>query len=78
MSRYNNDDYPTQICDDCGTSYGNWYKKGYYIGPPHHCATYYNGTCDLCKADNVPVTEPRDYGHLRAKWKAEIMKRNNV
>jgi hypothetical protein len=23
---------------------------------------------------NVAVTEPRDYGHLRAKWRTDIIK----
>ena len=66
--------YPSWICDPCGQAYGDWYKRGNYIGPPHHCAIYHNGVCDLCGAMNVAVTEPRDYGHLRAKWRTDIMK----
>lgn len=66
--------YPDYICHVCGEAYGGWYKRGTYIGPPHHCATYHNGTCGICGATDVPVTQPRDYGHLRAKWKGEIMR----
>jgi hypothetical protein len=72
MSRANDPQYPEWICDNCGQNYGTWYKKGMYIGPPHHCATYHNGTCGACGAVDVPVTEPRDYGHLRAKWRTEL------
>jgi hypothetical protein len=28
----------------------------------------------VCGEENVLVTEPRDYGHLRATWRREIMK----
>ena len=52
------------VCDTCGTKYGRWHQKGKYLGPPHHCATYHMGKCDVCGAVNVPVTEPRDYGNL--------------
>ena len=53
------------VCDPCGTKHGNWYQDGQYIGPKHHCATCHYGSCDVCGANNVSVTEPRDYGHLR-------------
>jgi hypothetical protein len=29
------------------------------------------GTCGVCGATDVSVTEPRDYGHLRAEWRQE-------
>lgn len=74
MSRYTEPDYPQLICHVCGEAYGAWYKKGSYIGPPYHCATYHKGTCDVCGDADVAVTEPRDYGHLRAKWRNEIIK----
>lgn len=74
MSRTKDPSYPSSICDICGQKYGNWYKRGSYVGPPHHCATYHRGTCELCGAVDVAVTEPRDYGHLYAKWRTEIMK----
>ncbi len=56
--------YPNFICDECGMKYGRWYQRGDYSGPPHHCATYHKGTCEICGASKVPVTEPRDYGGL--------------
>jgi hypothetical protein len=74
MAHAKDPEYPQWICHVCGEAYGAWYKRGTYIGPPYHCSTYHNGTCDLCGDTDVPVTEPRDYGHLRAKWKGEIMK----
>jgi len=74
MSRTNNSEYPTWICRDCGENYGLWYKRGIYIGPPHHSATYHMGTCGVCAVTNVPVTEPRDYGHLRSGWQKDLKK----
>jgi hypothetical protein len=74
MSRANDPEYPAWICDSCGQNYGTWYKRSVYIGPPHHCATYHTGTCGVCNAKDVPVTGPRDYGHLRAKWRTELKK----
>lgn len=56
--------YPVWICNDCGIKYGAWYRDGDYIGPSSHCATYHVGRCDICKDENVAVTEPRDFGHL--------------
>jgi hypothetical protein len=64
--------YPNWICHECGVAYGGWYKKGTYIGPKLHYATVHQGNCDLCGAIDVPVTEPRDYGYLRARWKTEF------
>ena len=49
--------YPTWICHECGTKY----CRG---SPNAHMATYHYGTCDMC-GKQVPVTEPRDYGHLK-------------
>ena len=66
-------EYPEFICHDCGVKYGGWYKKGSYTGPAKHYATYHNGCCGICSKVDVPVTEPRDYGHLRAKWATDIM-----
>lgn len=65
--------YPEFICHDCGVKYGGWYKRGSYTGPAKHYATYHNGCCGICSKVDVPVTEPRDYGHLRARWAAEII-----
>lgn len=52
------------ICELCGISNGRWYKSGYYIGPDSHFATYHRGTCELCGAKDVAVTQPRDFGGL--------------
>lgn len=59
--------YPDWICHECGCLYGRWYEDGLYVGPRLHCATYHEGSCDVCKKSKIPVTEPRDYGHL-LKW----------
>lgn len=53
------------VCDTCGITHGNWYKKGIYTGPKTHYATFHMGTCDICNVSNVPVTQPRDYGHIK-------------
>jgi len=47
--------YPSQICYSCGSTYGN---------RPCGVATWSIGTCDICNKSNIPVTEPRDFGHL--------------
>jgi hypothetical protein len=57
-------------------AYGSWYKKGVYIGPPDLCSTMHLGTCGVCGTKNVAVTEPRDYGYLRADWQHEQIKNN--
>ena len=77
MLRSSDPDYPKWICRDCGENYGTWYKRGSYIGPPHHFPAYRNGICGVCGATEVQVTEPRDYGHLRAKWRTEIINKGN-
>lgn len=60
--------YPAWICHDCGETWGNWYSRSEYVGPPHHCATFHKGTCDLCGKQDAIVTEPRDYGYLKKGW----------
>lgn len=52
--------YPDWICAACGEIHG----KG-------RCglATWHMGTCDVCKTKNTPITEPRDFGHLKESWK---------
>jgi hypothetical protein len=59
--------YPNWICDTCGVKYGSWYQPG-GLAPKHHCATCHMGTCEVCGKKEVPVTEPRDYGHLIHGW----------
>jgi hypothetical protein len=61
--------YPSWVCHECGVKYGAWYKKGEYVGPKGGCSTCHQGTCGVCKKENVTVTEPRDYGHLRTTWR---------
>jgi hypothetical protein len=50
--------YPDWICHDCGRKHGRGMPAG-------HIATWHAGTCDICR-QSASVTEPRDYGHLRA------------
>lgn len=56
--------YPSWVCNDCGMKHGAWYSQGDYCGPSSHCATYHHGKCEICGDNDVPVTEPRDFGHL--------------
>jgi len=53
-------EYPAWICIQCGVEYGRNSVNGF--------ATYHLGKCDICGRDDVPVTEPRDYGHLKTEW----------
>ena len=50
--------YPDWICHQCGRKHGRGWPKD-------HVATFHAGTCDIC-GQSASVTEPRDYGHLRA------------
>lgn len=77
MVRSKDPEYPAWICHSCGETYGTWYKRGSYVGPPHHCATFHKGTCEICEAEDALVTEPRDYGHLRADWMRAIIQSKN-
>ena len=70
MARKKKADYPVWVCDSCGTKYGRWYQCD-VIAPKQHCATYHYGNCDVCKSTHIPVTEPRDYGHLIDGWDQE-------
>jgi hypothetical protein len=56
-------DYPTWICIQCGIEHGRNSVNGF--------ATYHMGKCDICGRDGVPVTEPRDYGHLNPEWQCK-------
>ncbi len=48
--------YPAWICSACGFKHG--------VVSVGHCATYHMGdACGWCGRDDVPVTEPRDYGY---------------
>lgn len=59
------DGYPDWICDACGQKYGKWYSRGVYSGPENWYATYHQGKCEVCNAEDIPVTEPRDFGGLK-------------
>lgn len=65
MVKNKNKNYPAWVCHDCGVCYGKWYEDGEYLGPSPHYASYHYDTCDVCGKNEVPCTEPRDYGHLR-------------
>lgn len=64
------------VCYDCGVNYGKWYKGGIYRGPAQWMATYHTGECEVCGAQEVPVTEARDYGGLVAEVKYKDKSRN--
>lgn len=53
--------YPTWVCFDCGKKYG----RG---APPGHVCAVHDGICDIC-TQTKQVTEPRDFGHLKAGWR---------
>jgi len=65
---------PRCVCIACGTKWGLWWVNGVYSGPTHHCATYHEGTCNVCDKSNLPVTEPRDYGYLDTSSKSNEAK----
>ena len=52
--------YPAAICADCGEKHG---RRS--CGP----ATWSLGICDICRT-TAPLTQPRDFEHLREGWKA--------
>lgn len=60
-------EYPAWICHECGINYCNGNNSLY--------ATFHIGTCECCKKEKIPVTEPRDYGHL-VKWPITIDSKN--
>lgn len=49
-------DKACEVCHDCGTKYGKHITT---------CSTWHYSTCDICKKENVPVTEPRDFNYFR-------------
>ena len=51
-------DYPQWVCGDCGSRYGN---------KPCGISTWHNDICGVC-GNTRPVTEPRDFGHLKQEW----------
>jgi hypothetical protein len=73
----NTKSYPSYVCNACGTKYGAWYQRGGVADHifTKHCATFHIGTCGVCQTKGVPVTEPRDYGHLVDGWKTHASKK---
>jgi hypothetical protein len=57
------DAYPAWVCSPCGETWGR--------RPVNPHATWHPDTCGLCGRE-TEVTEPRDYGHLRAGWQDAI------
>lgn len=55
--------YPDWICHDCGAKHGR--------RPMGGISTWHQGICGVC-GSNAPVTEPRDYGHLRHGWNQAV------
>jgi len=51
-------EYPSWVCATCGLKYGN---------RPAGVSTWHIGECGICNG-NHPVTEPRDFGHLKEEW----------
>jgi hypothetical protein len=49
--------YPTNICHPCGVKHRTYPAK---LGA---VSTYHIGKCNWCGLDDVPVTEPRDFGY---------------
>ncbi len=56
--------FPDAICGPCGAKYGR--------GDTNPYATWHEGTCDLCGSE-APLTEPRDFGHLKPNWREILM-----
>lgn len=49
--------YPAWICRECGWQYGRFPRMD-------RISAWHEGTCGIC-GQRGPVTEPRDFGHLR-------------
>ena len=49
--------YPEWVCRPCGYQYGRFPRMD-------RISTWHEGTCGIC-GQRGPVTEPRDFGHLR-------------
>jgi hypothetical protein len=50
-------EYPSWVCRPCGWQYGRWPGND-------RISCWHEGICDIC-GTRGPVTEPRDFGHLR-------------
>ena len=60
-------DYPSWVCVECGERYGKRLPT---------VATWHKGICGVCYRE-VPVTEPRDFGHLTNFSAHETNEKNN-
>ena len=49
--------YPAWVCRPCGWQHGRFPKMD-------RISAWHEGTCGIC-GQRGPVTEPRDFGHLR-------------
>lgn len=47
---------PECVCMECGKNFGSRI--------PENGTTWHQGTCEICGARGVPVTQPRDFGHI--------------
>jgi len=54
-----NRSYPVWVCHNCGTKFCK--------AAVNPCATFSLGKCECCGTEDVPITEPRDYGHFK-QW----------
>ena len=50
--------YPAWVCRPCGWQHGRFPKMD-------RISAWHEGTCGIC-GQRGPVTEPRDFGHLRS------------
>jgi len=57
------------ICHDCGVKYCNRIPTPY--------GTYHVGICECCGTENVPCSEPRDYGQLKTGWEKVLFNSKN-
>lgn len=55
---------PDWVCGFCGETYGRRECNEF--------ATWHIGECSVCGDEDVPVTQPRDFGGLNDLWKAEV------
>lgn len=61
-------DYPAWVCLPCGNKWGR------RVGGGGVC-TVHQGVCGVC-GETRAVTEPRDFGHLKQGWEADVPKKN--
>ena len=62
--------YPAWVCHECGQKYGNRSHAG-------EASTWHYDVCGICGL-YVPVTEPRDFLHLKKGWEKAVMTDKNI